>query len=216
MADTVAGRLLAASTVILALVLTSAAGATALPAQHRAVPAIHGQPVDPAAAAEDTAPWRDTGPELEEWSFVVWLDDERVGGHRLSVVRTQGKARVQSVPDQRVHGLLEQIPLFASGQVPQAFARWQPELLTGQSPQADDPEALFEAEPLGLYELEVAGIAITTQRFRVEAEQAVFDLWYAQDSGRWLGLKGITDSGQELRYELRSYRLARPGSQIRI
>jgi hypothetical protein len=191
-------------------------GCTVVPGGvHQVVPAIYDYSATPTAANTKPAPRLRQEPQLEEWSFHVWLDGEHVGMHRLSLVRAKTAARVQSLPDIGVQRVLDQLPMFADGVALNAFVRWHAGEDIGAELAAGS-DGRVQAEVLGEDVLEIAGTSVDTQRLQIRTDGSVIDLWYERDSGRWLGLRGTTATGEELRYELRSYRKAQGGGRVVI
>ncbi|MEJ2106858.1 MAG: DUF6134 family protein [Acidiferrobacteraceae bacterium] len=85
-----------------------------------------------------------------------------------------------------------------------SFAYWDPailkadRLLNSQTGEYVD----INVVPLGNDLITVAGEAVPASRYRLLAGEAVIDLWYGTDSGRWLALQSTTTSGRTLSYRM--------------
>lgn len=83
-----------------------------------------------------------------------------------------------------------------------SFAYWDPNIL--------EADRLLNAQTgeyvginvmsLGQEQIPVRDQAISADRYRLVADKAIIDLWYAADSRRWLALQSTTESGRKLRY----------------
>lgn len=82
------------------------------------------------------------------------------------------------------------------------FAYWDPailgadRLLNAQTGEYVDVSVI----PMGSERIAVRGQNVAANRYRLIADQAVIDLWYAENNFRWLALQSTTDSGRKLRY----------------
>lgn len=81
------------------------------------------------------------------------------------------------------------------------FAYWdirllQSERLLNQQTGEYLPAAVTD---LGTATLDIDDVQISARRFRLAADEQVFDLWYTSDL-RWLALESVTESGAVLRY----------------
>jgi len=83
-----------------------------------------------------------------------------------------------------------------------SFAYWDPNILQADRLlNAQTGEYVgIEVQPQGQEQVPVRDQLVIANRYRLLADKAVIDLWYAADSGRWLALRSKTDSGRTLRY----------------
>jgi hypothetical protein len=85
-----------------------------------------------------------------------------------------------------------------------SFAYWDPailkadRLLNSQTGEYVDVRVM----PLGRERVEVRGEAVPASRYRLTAGEAVIDLWYGNNDGRWLALRSTTASGRMLHYRI--------------
>ena len=81
------------------------------------------------------------------------------------------------------------------------FAYWEPELLTSKkllNVQTGE-HVPVDIESLGVSTINVRGIAVEANHYRLNNEKFSIDLWYSQNQ-EWLALESTTESGARLRY----------------
>lgn len=91
-----------------------------------------------------------------------------------------------------------------------SFAYWNPRLVTQQhlvDPQTGRSEAV-RFEPLPDTGIEVHGQTVSARGWRLQTAQQRIRIWYAADSGRWIGLDADTKGDHQLSYRLTSPRSA--------
>lgn len=87
-----------------------------------------------------------------------------------------------------------------------SFAYWNPRLVKQQrliDPQTGKPEPV-RFEPLPGTNIEVRGQTVRARGWRLQAAQQRIRIWYAADSGRWIGLDAETKGERQLSYRLTS------------
>jgi hypothetical protein len=92
----------------------------------------------------------------------------------------------------------------ALGECVMTFAYWDPAILEADRLlNAQTGEYVgVNVKPLGREQIPVREQAISADRYRLVADKATIDLWYAADSRRWLALQSTTESGRKLRYRI--------------
>ena len=86
------------------------------------------------------------------------------------------------------------------------FAYWNPRLPKQQrlvDPQTGKPEPV-RFEPLPDTTIEVRGQPVRARGWRLQPAQQRIRIWYAADSGRWIGLDAQTKGDRQLSYRLTS------------
>jgi len=87
-----------------------------------------------------------------------------------------------------------------------SFAYWNPRLVKQQrlvDPQTGKLEPV-RFEPLPAANIEVRGQPVRARGWRLQAAQQRIRIWYAADSGRWIGLDAETKGDRQLSYRLTS------------
>jgi len=87
-----------------------------------------------------------------------------------------------------------------------SFAYWNPRLVKQQrlvDPQTGKLEPV-RFEPLPGTNIEVRGQPVRARGWRLQAAQQRIRIWYAADSGRWIGLDAETKGDRQLSYRLTS------------
>ena len=118
--------------------------------------------------------------------------------------RWQGDCLRELRADTDRDGQRQQVAQRFDGECLMSFAYWSPRLLTQQ--QLVDPQtgragpARFERLPDAA--IEVRGQPVAAQGWRLSAGGQHITIWYAADSGRWIGLDAEADGGRQLRYRL--------------
>ncbi len=85
-----------------------------------------------------------------------------------------------------------------------SFAYWDPailkadRLLNSQTGEYVDVDVM----PIGGETVKVGAEVVPSRRYRLTAGEAVIDLWYGADNGRWLALQSTTASGRTLQYRI--------------
>ncbi|MDP9917471.1 hypothetical protein J2W24_003122 [Variovorax boronicumulans] len=103
-------------------------------------------------------------------------------------------------------GTRQQIAQRFDGDCPMSFAYWNPRLVKQQrliDPQTGKVEPV-RFEPLPDATLEVRGRPVRARGWRLQAAQQRIRIWYAADSGRWIGLDADTKGDRQLSYRLTS------------
>ncbi|WP_447776666.1 DUF6134 family protein [Variovorax boronicumulans] len=105
-------------------------------------------------------------------------------------------------------GTRQQVAQRLDGDCPMSFAYWNPRLVKQQrliDPQTGKVEAV-RFEPLPDATLEVRGQPVRARGWRLQSAQQRIRIWYAADSGRWIGLDADTKGDHQLSYRLTSAR----------
>lgn len=103
-------------------------------------------------------------------------------------------------------GTRQQIAQRFDGDCLMSFAYWNPRLVKQQrliDPQTGKVEPV-RFEPLPDATLEVRGQLVRARGWRLQAAQQRIRIWYAADSGRWIGLDADTKGDRQLSYRLTS------------
>ena len=103
-------------------------------------------------------------------------------------------------------GARQQVARRFDGECAMSFSYWNPRLLKQQrlvDPQAGKLEPV-RFEPLPDTNIEVRGQAVRARGWRLQAAQQRIRVWYAADSGRWIGLDAETKGERQLSYRLTS------------
>jgi Family of unknown function (DUF6134) len=103
-------------------------------------------------------------------------------------------------------GVRQQVSRRYDDECLMSFAYWNPRLVKQQrliDPQTGKSESV-RFEPLPAANIEVRGQAVRARGWRLQAAQQRIRIWYAADSGRWIGLDAETKGDRQLSYRLTS------------
>jgi hypothetical protein len=64
--------------------------------------------------------------------------------------------------------------------------------------------------------IDVAGVPVEADHYRLHADDQVIDLWYEADSGIWIAMSANVHNGRHLDYRLDSYQVASIGPRVLI
>jgi hypothetical protein len=105
------------------------------------------------------------------------------------------------------NGKLLQVNHVAREGCVSSYAYWDRDLLLRQrqllNPQTGRIDAV-KFEPLGEDRIEIGGMSVIADRYRLRSDKLAIDLWYSK-AGEWLQLLSTTDSKRQLRYRLTSW-----------
>ncbi len=151
----------------------------------------------------------------------IWRDgcltqlqaDTSINGRRTAV-RAEALAQGLQITRQEAN---QQQGFLAPG-CAASFAYWDARLLQRSeliNAQTGEPRPVV-IEALGEETIAVADLAVAARRYRILESGLAIDLWYAQETGRWLALAGELEDGRQLSYRLRSYEQLPPRISTRI